>query len=183
MPSKTERRLWLAALLLAGCGGGSASGTYVVSEPADLGVDHLSEESTSAIVAGTLAPPEYSSVPAASGPHAAVPTPCGVFRQEVPEIFNIHALEHGAVIFYYQPDLVSAEERAQLEDLGRQLSTHVIVMPFAGMEEPLALVAWGKLARLAVFDVEAARSFWGELAQMGPEAGIPCEFAIDEAAG
>ncbi len=164
---------------LAGCT--PTTGAYEVLEPADLGVDHLSPEATVAIVAGTEESPEYSSVPATSGPHAGAPTPCGVYRTEVPEIFNVHTLEHGAVIFYYQPERVSGEERAQLEEAGRELSTHVIVMPYAALEVPIAMVAWGHLAQLERVDLEAARSFWGEFAQRGPESGIPCDLTVDEA--
>ncbi len=176
------RKKLVAAMLVVACGA-AATGEYELIEPVDLGVDHLSQEVVQAIVEGTLEPPEYSSVPAASGTHAPSSTPCGVYRQEVPEIFNIHALEHGAVIFYYRADLLEEEQRNEVEELARELSTHVIVMPFAEMEEPMALVAWGKLARVAAFDLEAARSFWGEFAQLGPEAGIACDLAVDEGQG
>lgn len=182
---RSNRKLtktWVAAVLVVACGA-AATGEYELIEPEDLGEEHLSQEAVQAFVDGTLEPPEYSSVPAASGTHAPSPTPCGVYRQEVPEIFNIHALEHGAVIFYYRADLLEEAQRNELEELARQLSTHVIVMPFSLMEEPLALVAWGKLARLAAFDLEAARSFWGEFAQLGPEAGIACDLAVDEGQG
>ena len=169
------------ALALAACAQ-PAGRTYEVSQPEDLGVEHLSPETVEAIVAGTEDPPRYSSVPATSGPHAPAPTPCGIFRQEVSEIFNIHSLEHGAVIFYYQPDSISDTELAALEDLGRELATHVIVMPHSALDLPLAMVSWGNLAELERVDVEAARSFWGEFAQRGPESGIPCAFTVDEAA-
>ena len=171
----------LLALALLACAE-PAGRTYEVSQPEDLGVEHLSPESVDAIVAGTEDPPLYSSVPATSGPHAPAATPCGIFRQEVPEIFNIHSLEHGAVIFYYQPDSISEDELSELEDLGRELATHAIVMPYAALEVPMAMVAWGDLAELERVDVEAARSFWGEFAQRGPESGIPCDFTVDEAA-
>lgn len=176
-----SRASWPLAIVIA-CGGG-ATGSYEVIEPEDRGVEHISPESVEAIVDGSLEPPEYSSVPATSGPHAPSPTPCGIYRQQIPEMFNIHALEHGAVIFYYREDILSEDERLQLEDLGRELSTHVIVMPFAEMEEQMALVAWGKLARLTVFDPEAAGGFWGEFAQLGPESGVPCELTVDESEG
>jgi hypothetical protein len=98
------------------------------------------------------------------------------------EIFNIHSLEHGAVIFYYQPALITDPDRDQLEDLARQLATHVIVMPYAALDNPMAMVAWGHLATLDTIDLAAARSFWGEFAQRGPESGIACPLSVDEAA-
>ncbi|MGH8957908.1 MAG: DUF3105 domain-containing protein [Acidimicrobiia bacterium] len=178
---RSRKRLLALLLILATGGCADADGrTYEVVEPEDLGVEHLSPEAVEAIVAGTEDPPRYSSVPATSGPHAPAPTPCGIFRQEVPEIFNVHTLEHGAVIFYYQPDSVSADELSELEDLGRELATHVIVMPYAALEAPLAMVAWTRLAELDQIDFEAARSFWGEFAQRGPESGIPCDVTVDE---
>lgn len=183
VPQRCEpwvRKKWVICALVVACGGAAATGGFEVTEPEDLGVDHLSQEAVQAIVAGELDPADYSSVPATSGQHAPSPTPCGVYRQEVPEMFNVHALEHGAVIFYYQPELVTEAERGELEELGRQLQTHVIVMPFAAIDHPLALVAWGKLARLETFDPEAARAFWAEFAQLGPESGIACEFSVDE---
>lgn len=181
MPSRRGVAVGLLALALAACAQPTER-TYAVSQPEDLGVEHLSPESVDAIVAGTEEAPRYSSVPATSGPHAPAATPCGIFRQEVPEIFNIHSLEHGAVIFYYQPDSISDDELSALEDLGRELATHVIVMPFQDLDGTMAMVAWGNLAELESIDVEAARSFWGEFAQRGPESGIPCDFTVDEAA-
>ena len=176
-----RRPLFLCVLvtIVSACTG-TESRSYEVSEPEDLGVEHLSAEVVDAIVAGTGDPPRYSSMPATSGPHAPTPTPCGIFRQEVPEIFNIHSLEHGAVIFYYQPDVISSEELLELEELGRELATHVIVMPYSALEVPLAMVAWGRLAELDQVDFDAARSFWGEFAQRGPESGIACDVSVDE---
>lgn len=172
---------WLPAIsLVAACV--TESGTFQVSQPEDLGVSHLEQDVVQAIVDGTEDPPTYSSVPATSGPHAPVATPCGIYRQEVPEIFNIHTLEHGAVIFYYKSDLLGAEQRDQLEGLARELATHVIVMPYQELSVPLAFVSWGNLAEMSRFDPEAARSFWGEYAQRGPESGIACPLAVDEAA-
>lgn len=181
MPSRRGIGALLLALALAACAE-PAGRTYEVSQPEDLGVEHLSPEIVDAIVAGTEDPPLYSSVPATSGPHAPAATPCGIFRQGVPEIFNIHSLEHGAVIFYYRPGSISDDELSQLEDLGRELATHVIVMPYAALESPMAMVAWGDLAELERIDLEAARSFWGEFAQRGPESGISCDLTVDEAA-
>jgi hypothetical protein len=171
--------LWVLVTFVGACTS-TGNRSFEISEPEDLGVEHLSAEVVEAIVAGTADPPRFSSVPATSGPHAPTPTPCGIFRREVPEIFNIHTLEHGAVIFYYQPDVISDEELIELEVLGRELATHVIVMPYSALEVPLAMVAWGRLAELDQVDLDAARSFWAEFAQRGPESGIACGVTVDE---
>ncbi len=106
-----SNRTWLMAAHTAvvACGGGPR-GHYEVTEPEDLGVEHLSQESVQAIVDGNPRPTRVQLGPATSGPPRPIPTPCGIYRQEVPEMFNIHALEHGAVIFYYRADMLTADE-------------------------------------------------------------------------
>ena len=178
------RRVLLVVILLGvGCGGDGGEGEalgFTVQMPEDLGVAHLSNEEVDAIVAGVQDPPAYSSVPASSGPHAPAATPCGVFRQEVPEIFNVHSLEHGVVIIYYQPEQVDPEALAASEAAAREFQTHIIVMPRSEMPTAVAFVSWGHLAGLDDLKVDQVRSFWGEYAQRGPESGIRCPFAIDE---
>lgn len=178
------RRGAIAFLLVVACGGNAVGeGTlgFRVQMPEDLGVAHLSAERVDAIVAGVEEPPVYSSVPATSGPHASAASPCGVFRQEVPEIFNVHSLEHGVVIVYYQPSEADPESVTGVESAAKEFQTHIIVMPRTEMPTPVALVSWGHLAALDELDVDQVRSFWGEYAQRGPESGIPCPYAVDEA--
>lgn len=161
---------------------GDSSLGFVVETPEDLGVSHLSTEQVDAIMAGTEEGPAYSSVPATSGPHAPLATPCGIFRQETPEIFNVHSLEHGVVIVYYKGDEVEPQALAEVEEAARQFQTHIIMMPRSDMPSPVAFVSWGHLAVRQSLDVDEVRTFWGEFAQRGPEASIPCDFEVDEAA-
>jgi hypothetical protein len=170
-------------VVLSGCSGDSGSDDlgFPVETPEDMGQGHLTQEEVEAIQAGTKSPPEYSSVPATSGLHASNWTQCGIYRQEVPEIFTVHTLEHGAVVVYYRPDLVGGAALEELEDLARSMATHIVVMPFAEMDTPVALVAWGHLARRPSLDLEEVRAFWGEFAQRGPEPGIPCPVEVDQA--
>lgn len=177
--------LVLVVLVIAGCGrvvSGDTSLGFEVETPDDLGVSHLSTDQVEAIVAGTEESPLYSSVPATSGPHAPSATPCGIFRQEIPEIFNVHSLEHGVVIIYYNRDEVEPDALAAVEEAARQFQTHIIVMPRSDMPTAVAFVAWGHLAARDSLDVEEVRIFWGEFAQRGPESSIPCNFVVDEAA-
>lgn len=154
------RRVVIASVLVIACGGAAAGDDslgFTVQMPEDLGVNHLGEEQVDAIVAGGESP-AYSSVPATSGSHAPAATPCGIFRQEVPEIFNVHALEHRVVIVYYQPDEVDPQSLAPVEGAAREFQTHIIVMPRIEMPTGVALVSWGHLAALDDLKVEQVRS-------------------------
>lgn len=174
-------------LTIAACGGAVQSTTtdsglgFPVETPEDRGAAHLSREEVDAILLGEAAPPEYSSVPATSGTHAALVAPCGIYREEIPEMFVVHTLEHGAVVVYYNPDEVGEATLAEVEEVARTMSTHIVVAPYSIMPTPVALVAWGQLAARPSLEVEEVRSFWGEYAQRGPESGVRCPIEVDQA--
>lgn len=123
--------------------------------------------------------PEYNSNPPTSGPHAPTAAVCGIYREPVPDINLVHDLEHGVVIISYDPTLPESD-RQQLEDFARDAGTHIIVVPREGMETPIALTAWTKLLRLNAVDVPSIEGFYGQFAQFGPEANVPCPFSIDQ---
>jgi hypothetical protein len=173
-------------LVLVACGGqtgGSGAvndSSLTITEYEDMGREHLSPEEEDAFLNGA-APPEYSSSPASSGKHAAQWAPCGVFREELADIYTVHSLEHGAVIIFYRPDLPE-QEIGQLEDLVTELATHIIVMPRTGLTSPIVLAAWGRLGVMEGLDIEAIRGFWLEYAQRGPEPGVSCPLEVDQRA-
>ena len=125
--------------------------------------------------------PEYNSVPPTSGPHAPQPAPCGIYRQDIPDVFAVHSLEHGAVVVRYNPT-IPAGQRDDLEAYARDAGTHIIVAPRSGLDDPIVLTAWTKLLRLSSVDRESIDTFYGQYAQNGPERGVPCPNEVDEAA-
>lgn len=126
--------------------------------------------------------PEYNSNPPTSGPHSPSPAPCGVYREPVPDINQVHDLEHGVVVIQYGPDTDDAE-RDQLENFARDAGTHVIVAPREGMDTKVAVTAWTKLMTLDSVDMAAIEGFYGQFAQFGPERGVQCPFQVDQAEG
>ncbi len=125
--------------------------------------------------------PDYNSNPPTSGPHSPSPAPCGIYRQPVPDIAQVHDLEHGVIVVQYDPEL-SDPERAQLEEFGRDAPSHVIVAPREGMDSRIAVTAWTRLMTLETVDLAAIEGFYGQFAQAGPEAGVQCPFQVDEGA-
>ena len=146
---------------------------------ADLGRDHLSDEDSVAILEGRLDPPEYNSVPPTSGSHAQGWAPCGIYRQQVPDIIQVHSLEHGAVMIQYLPE-IDPEDVLTLESFGRQLGSHFVVSPNDGLTSPIVLTAWTVMLELQVLDLDVIDEFWADFANQGPEQ-VDCPLEVDEA--
>ncbi|GBD85925.1 hypothetical protein BMS3Abin02_02346 [bacterium BMS3Abin02] len=124
--------------------------------------------------------PSYDSDPATSGPHSAQSAACGIYRQEIPTVVQLHDLEHGVVMLQYSPD-IDPSERDALETFGRDEGSHIIVAPRSGMDEPIVLTAWTKRLGLQTGDHAALKAFYDRYAGNGPERGVPCPNQVDEA--
>jgi hypothetical protein len=151
----------------AGCGDVTTTPPF---DPADQDRTHIGTTGAG--------PPlsSYPTTPPASGPHADVPLPGGVYRTlGLAELYRtIHSLEHGATIVWYDPtapaDRVAAltafyDRRVQDADVGQD---RVIVAPYDFPGDPagvlpsgtqMALVAWHRLETCASVDLAVAFDF------------------------
>jgi len=120
-------------VLAAACGGGGS-----VKDPGkDIPGVVVEPARSRTHVQGTIDYPGKH--PPSGGNHNPVPLTCGLYAQQPPDEFAVHALEHGAVWVAYDPSL-SAADVDVLKPLA-QLD-HVIVSPYAGMDAKITLVAW-----------------------------------------
>jgi hypothetical protein len=158
-----------------------ASPPGVIETFADLGADHLSDAEAAGVINGTVAAPEYNSVPPTSGTHTPAWAQCGIYRQLIPDAVQVHSLEHGAVIIQYTPGWDPADIEA-LESFARDKASHIIVAPYEGLATPIVLTAWTVRLQLASLDLDAIEEFWLDYANEGPER-VPCPLEIDEAQG
>ena len=130
------------------------------------------------ISTGELGPPlsAYATRPPASGPHADVPLPAGVYPSLTqPQLYQtIHSLEHGATIVWYDPAAPAErvneltafyDRRLQDAQVGQD---RVIVAPFDFPDDPdgilpegtqMALVAWHRLRTCGQVDLAVAFDF------------------------
>jgi hypothetical protein len=145
----------LLLVLLFGGGGGTAVGV----RQADGGRTHIAE--------GTQGS-GYTSVPATSGQHwssADSPGPWGVYTVAQPQERMLHNMEHGGVIIWYQPALLSADDLATLTQFVKQQVTtdrfKVILTPWSGANfgHPVAVTSWGWLLYLDSADLDMIRAF------------------------
>ena len=159
------------------------------------------ENDRSHITTGQIEPlSSYPTSPPASGPHADVPWPAGVYDSLTqPQLYQaIHSLEHGATIVWYDPAApVGAVERLtgfydrRLQDasVGQD---RVIVAPYNFPGDPagilpdgtrMAVVAWHRLRLCADVDLAVAFDFTSQYSSptaldreyvgVAPEAGGP----------
>jgi len=137
---------------------------------ADLGGGHLAE--------GDLAP-TYNSDPPTSGPHSPVSTECGVYTSEVPDVTQVHNLEHGTVIIQYSPGLADSDVEA-IGNFARSKPSHILVAPRSNLSDPVVVTSWRRMLKLGVVDLDVLNVYYGEFVRTGPEVGVPCAFTVDE---
>jgi hypothetical protein len=111
----------------------------------------------------------YSSLPATSGPHWGTPANWGAYSTPQPESQLLHNLEHGGIVIWYDPELLTADQVAELTSyVEGQVDTGIggrfkfILSPWGGEEDlggALALTAWRQLRTLDAFDMDAVRAF------------------------
>lgn len=143
-----------------------------------FGAEHFADAEVESILNGTSSF-AYETSPATSGPHAGTWAPCGIYTEEVPEVFTVHSMEHGAVTIHYDPATPTAELE-RIQQVARELGSHVVVTPRASLAEPVVLTAWTVMVRLGDVDTQAITDFWNEYSQQGPER-LPCPLEVDQA--
>lgn len=178
---------WCSMLVIAmvavACGEPSepatiGAGAVTVETYDDFGAEHFADADIQSILDGSSSF-AYETFPATSGPHAGTWAPCGIYAEEVPEVFSVHSMEHGAVTVHYDPALpVGDIER--IRQAARELGSHVVVTPRSALTEPVVLTAWTVMARLGDVDTQAITDFWNEYSQQGPER-LPCPLEVDQA--
>ena len=154
------------ALLAAACGGGSFSDPRLQSfdDPSTLPEQqHLTP--------GTVFT-DYTTIPPVSGPHDPFPLQCGIYTSEQPYERALHAMEHGAIIIYYDPATTPAANQAQLEEIGGDLlrdGKRIIVMPHANIGAPIVVTAWARKIELTTVEAPTIRDFANAFENQAPE--------------
>lgn len=138
----------------------------------DMGRAHLAAGET---------PPEYNSDPPTTGPHSPQAASCGIYLSEVPDPIQVHNLEHGTVVIQYQSGLDDDELQA-LQDYARTKQSHILLAPRSGLSHQVVLTSWTRMLRLESVDLDTIEVFFQRFVGVGPEAGVPCPVAVDEAA-
>ncbi len=169
---------WLAllasAVLVVGCGGGaSGNGTSddILDNPALERYDN--EHTTDGqlhLPAGVSA--DYTVIPPYGEEHSPIPLTCGIYSATPTFEMVVHGMEHGAVVFWYSPSEMTADDIAGLTEIAtRHLNDndYVIQAPYGGLGSPLMLVAWGARLPMDGVDEDMIEQFFDEFHAKAPE--------------
>jgi parvulin-like peptidyl-prolyl isomerase/tetratricopeptide (TPR) repeat protein len=150
--------------LLAEAEGKGLPGDAVV----DLGREHTP----------SCQPGNYNSLPPTSGCHSGNTVPWGVHAQPIPDVIQIHNLEHGGVLVQYEPNVEPSlvEQLTSYVTRLREQAKYckLIVAPYPNLDAPIALTAWTRIMKLDSFDENKMTGFIDTWIEKGPEKGIPC---------
>ena len=118
--------------------------------------------------------PPYISVPPTSGWHYPFTASWGIHSSQIQDAAQVHNLEHGGVFIQY--DTEDTELIAQMQTIAERQSgfpCYLIVAPYEGLDQPIALTAWGVPQRLGSYDERAIQEFINAYRAHGPER-VPC---------
>ena len=124
---------------------------------------------------------EYNSNPPTSGPHAIQPAACGIYREPVTDIQQVHTLEHGAILVQYDPSLPE-EDVVRLEELGPFHRRPDPGGPRSGMPAPIAVTSWATVMLLDEVDEDIINAFHLRYEDQSPEPLAVCPLQVDQAA-
>ena len=150
----------VVVVIVVACGDSRPDYPYTVQTFEDQGREHLAAGETYDL---------YNSNPPTSGPHAPAPADWGVHDQPLAKEVPVHNMEHGGVVIWYD---CSAGDEPLDDDGCQQLrgqlaavvdsnapAKFVLMTPYAGMDNRIALTAWGTLDTLDQFDGERVQAF------------------------
>lgn len=127
--------------------------------------------------------PRYNSTPPTSGCHQGSSAPwMGVSDSPIANELQVHNLEHGGVMVQYRPNPVPGLSDEYIEDLAifvREIRTQsryckVILAPYPGLDQTIALTSWGWIETFEEFDHDDILKFIDDHLEKGPEQNIPC---------
>jgi hypothetical protein len=110
---------------------------------------------------GTLV--DYNTSPPTSGDHYSQPLPAGFYDETSPEATTltfpeghiVHSQEHGYVVFWYNCENYAGDcesLKSTIRSVMEQSPHELIAFPWADMQAPLVMTAWGKMLAFETLD-------------------------------
>ena len=164
-------------VVFMGAGGGGSSLPDSGDQAVVSQVTTQESEGTQHVDRGTEL--TYEHMPPTSGPHYADWATGGYYDDETAPPLGevVHALEHGAIVVYYDPDGIDPDVRESFRQYGNRYTDDFmsfLAVP-TPVEDPAAtyvLTAWTKRLDMDEYDEETMRQFMAEYIGRGPEQQV-----------
>jgi len=116
----------------------------------------------------------YAQSPPLSGPHYSRAVEGGFYENSQPAGNIVHALEHGAVVIYYNESAMNESVRASLQAFadnhtGTWRSVIVVPQENESVEADYTLTAWRNRMYMDSYDAQTVYEFLSEFLGRGPE--------------
>ncbi|HTM08992.1 MAG TPA: DUF3105 domain-containing protein [Verrucomicrobiae bacterium] len=98
---------------------------------------------------------KYNSDPPSSGPHTGQLANWGIHSEPIPKEFEVHNLEDGGVVMQYNCPATEAGCKDLIDKLSaiaRRYKDSIILAPYPGMSNKIALTAWTRIDKFDQFD-------------------------------
>lgn len=119
---------------------------------ADLGNEHIPSATTPHI--------SYNSKPPTSGPHLDPKADWGIHDKQIPDELQLHNLEDGGVLVQYDCDGQDCSDLvSQLKTVAEKYKDKVILAPYSGLNNRIALTAWNRIDSFDEFDEKRITTF------------------------
>ncbi|MDQ3916499.1 MAG: DUF3105 domain-containing protein [Actinomycetota bacterium] len=138
--------------------GAQQAGCTEIEEHEEEGAEHVEVE------------PDYGTNPPTSGNHLQTPASAGFFAEPVRPGAVVHNMEHGQIVFWYDPD--APEETLDLiEAVVEQEPAATLAVPWEELESPytFAMTAWGASQHCREVSQEVVDEFRERYQGRGPE--------------
>ncbi len=166
----------IAALVLSACGGagGSDDGQSAVDirDRPELEIYDNEHTTDQQIHLVGNQPADYTIFPPYGEEHSPIPLACGIYSSTPLFEMVVHAMEHGAVVLWYTPTDLNADDIAALTEIVSEHfndNEYAIQAPYGGLNSPIMLVAWGVRLPLDNVDERAIEQFFDEFHDDAPE--------------
>ena len=166
----------IAVLILSACGGGGGSddgqSAVDIRDRPELEIYDNEHTTDQQIHLVGNQPADYTIFPPYGEEHSPIPLACGIYSSTPLFEMVVHAMEHGAVVLWYTPTDLNADDIAALtEVVSERLNDkeYAIQAPYGGLNSPIMLVAWGVRLPLDNVDERAIEQFFDEFHDDAPE--------------
>lgn len=109
----------------------------------------------------------YDDAAPTSGAHLASAPACGAAPSQLDPGLAVHALEHGAIVLWY--DDAREDLAEQLGDVLDEWDSHWIISPNSDIAEPIVATAWNRRMTFEEADDPVLREFVETYRERGPE--------------